>query len=206
MMNGLNNSSDEQIAEMVKCMSDNDINNLVKDMTSIETMLTDESNISLNDIEIHTDIQPGDLGYITYMHGVIYAEEYDYSESFEGYVAESVFDFINNYNDEKDHLWCAKHNGKIVGCAAIKSHGSRAQLRWFLVNSHYRKIGLGRTLLNKALDFAKEKQYETIYLDTTSDLQDAIRMYTKAGFKKVSEKANSTWRKDVTELELEMKL
>lgn len=206
IIDNLNNSSDEQIAQLIKPLEVFDIEHLVQNMMSIETILTNGANIKLNDITIRTDIRPGDIGYITYMHGCIYQEEYEYSTVFEGYVAESFFEFIHNYNAAKDRLWCAEHSGKIIGCIGIAGHGERAQLRWFLLDPHYRGIGLGKKLLQESLNFAKAKNYKSIYLDTTNDLNKAINMYTKAGFVKVSEKPNNSWREDLTELEFEMQL
>jgi len=205
-MDELNNSSDEQIVQIIKPLTEIDKNCLVQNMTSIETILTDSANIKLEDITIRTDIRPGDIGYITYMHGWIYGEEYGYSTAFEGYVAESFQKFLLNYNPDNDRLWCAEHNGNIIGCIGIVDHGERAQLRWFLINPHYRRIGLGKKLLQELLDFAEMKNYRSIYLDTTSDLDKAISMYTRVGFIKKLETANNSWREDLTELEFEMKL
>ncbi|WP_048569356.1 GNAT family N-acetyltransferase [Clostridium cylindrosporum] len=60
---------------------------------------------------------------------------------------ESLYKFLNNYSS----LY-AEHNGKIIGCIGIVGHGERAQLRWFLLDQHYRGIGLGRKLLQEAID------------------------------------------------------
>ncbi|EKQ56067.1 MULTISPECIES: helix-turn-helix domain-containing GNAT family N-acetyltransferase [unclassified Clostridium] len=205
-MEELNISSDEQIAQIIKPLTEIDKNCLVQNMTAIETILTNGANIKLEDITIRTDVRPGDLGYITHMHGWIYGEEYGYSTAFEGYVAESFHKFLLNYNPDNDRLWCAKHNGNIIGCIGIVGHGERAQLRWFLIDPHYRRIGLGKKLLQEALDFAKVKNYNSVYLDTTNDLDKAINMYKKAGFAKKSEKVNNSWREGLIELEFEMQL
>jgi DNA-binding MarR family transcriptional regulator/GNAT superfamily N-acetyltransferase len=205
-MYDLNNSSDEQIAQIIKPLAESDRKFLIQNMTSVETILTNSTNIKLEDVSICTEIRPGDIGYITYMHGWIYQEEYGYSTAFEGYVAESFYKFLINYNPEKDRLWCAEHNGKIIGCIGIVGCGESAQLRWFLIAPHYRGIGLGKKLLQEALDFVKEKNYKRVYLDTTNDLEKAINMYKKIGFVKKLEKPNNSWREDLTEFEFEMKL
>ena len=41
--------------------------------------------ISLDDISIRTELRPGDIGYVTYMHGTLYSEEYGYRIQFESY-------------------------------------------------------------------------------------------------------------------------
>lgn len=202
----LNRRSDEQIAEMIKPLSDAYKEELVRNMTAIETILTDGKEIKDTDISIRTEIKPGDAGYIIYMHGSTYREEYNYTTAFEAYVAESFFEFLLHYNPQKDRLWCAEHNGKIVGCIGIVGHEEKAQLRWFLIEPLYRGIGLGKKLLTHAIEFAKERGYKSIYLDTTSDLEKAVSLYQRAGFRKVSENPNNSWREGIMELELAMDL
>lgn len=160
-------------------------------MTSVAAVLTEGRQITPDDIELRTEIKSGDAGYITYLHGQLYKEEYGYSTTFEAYVAQSFYDFLLHYNQQKDRLWCAEHNGKIIGCIGVAAHGDRAQLRWFLVDTLYRHIGLGKKLLHATINFAKERGYKSIYLDTTSDLEKAIGLYMSAGFKKTGEKPNT---------------
>lgn len=198
--------SSKQIAGLIKPLTDSQKAELVKNMTSVAAVLTEGRQITPDNIELRTEIKSGDAGYITYLHGQLYKEEYGYSTTFEAYVAQSFYDFLLHYNQQKDRLWCAEHNGKIIGCIGVAAHGERAQLRWFLVDPLYRHIGLGKKLLHAAISFAKERGYKSIYLDTTSDLEKAIGLYTSAGFKKTGEKPNNSWSEGVTELEYAMDL
>jgi putative acetyltransferase len=45
-----------------------------------------------------------------------------------------------------------------------------------------RGMGLGRLLINKCLQFAKENGYENIYLETMPELKQALKTYEKFGF------------------------
>ena len=157
-----------------------------------------------NTISIREEIKPGDAGYITYMHGRLYALERGYSSAFEAYVAESFYRFLLHFDPEKDRLWCAESEGKIVGCIGIAQNGTRAQLRWFLLEPEVRHMGLGRELLSRALAFAKNAGYASVYLDTTSDLTEAISLYEKAGFREVGRKPNDSWKENTLELEYEL--
>lgn len=171
----------------------------------IENQMKDKKGNSYlvpDDIVITTDIAPGDLGYITYMHGKFYGEEYGYSAKFEGYIAQVVSRFLLSYNSSREHLWTARHNGKIIGSIAILDEKDHADLRWFLIDPGYRGFGLGSKLLNLAVDFAREKEYSSIHLVTTGDLTQAIKMYKEVGFQVINEYANDSWHPGLMEIEL----
>ncbi|MDF2888132.1 MAG: MarR family transcriptional regulator [Lacrimispora sp.] len=201
-----NGRSDQQIEKLVGALPEEEIKTLVRNMTSIETILTNGRNLRHEDIIIRDDVRPGDAGYLTYLHGWIYKKEYDYSVAFEGYVAESFYQFLIHYNPERDRLWCAEHQGEIVGCIGIVGHGERAQLRWFLLHPNYRGIGLGKQLFDQAMSFTRQKGFKKVYLETTNDLTRAIGMYTREGFVKTAEKENRAWRDDLIGLEYEMEI
>lgn len=46
-----------------------------------------------------------------------------------------------------------------------------------------RGMGLGRTLIQKVLDFAKEAGYRKVYIETMPELKKAMKVYEKFGFK-----------------------
>src|ERR671925_2410544 len=66
-------------------------------------------------IAIRSDVKSGDIGYITYLHGTLYAKEYQLDCTFEGYVAESLARFVLSFDAHKDRLWLAEMDGHIVG-------------------------------------------------------------------------------------------
>jgi putative acetyltransferase len=45
-----------------------------------------------------------------------------------------------------------------------------------------RGTGLGRTLIEKSLDFAREAGYKQVYLETMPELKQALKVYAKFGF------------------------
>jgi putative acetyltransferase len=45
-----------------------------------------------------------------------------------------------------------------------------------------RGMGLGKTLIEKSLDFAKEAGYKNVYLETMPELKQALNVYAKFGF------------------------
>ncbi|HKZ94474.1 MAG TPA: GNAT family N-acetyltransferase [Candidatus Bathyarchaeia archaeon] len=157
--------------------------------------------------EIRHHIEPGDIGYVTYLHGILYARECAYDQTFEAYVAVGLAEFVQSFSPDKDRIWLAATNGRIIGSIAIVGHSkTTAQLRWFLVHPDYRGLGIGKELLEDAIQFCKERKYKTIFLWTTSELKEAGHLYACFGFKKTEEKTRKIWGKRVTEERYELHL
>jgi len=149
---------------------------------------------------IRSSLRPGDLGYLTYLHGVLYAKDYEWDYTFEAYVAESLARFALCFDARKDGMWIAELDGQIVGSVGIVGDSnSEAQLRWFLVHPTQRGHGLGRILLNKAIRFCRDHGFKSVFLWTVSDLKAAAHLYQLAGFRKTEEKRHQVWGKTLTE-------
>jgi ribosomal protein S18 acetylase RimI-like enzyme len=74
-----------------------------------------------------------------------------------------------------------------------------AQLRWFLVHSDFRRLDIGKELLQNALRFCKEHRYKSLFLWTTSELSAVGHLYTSFGFRKTEERTHEIWGKRATE-------
>lgn len=152
-----------------------------------------------SDIALRTTLQPGDLGTIVYLHGVLYAQEYGFDPTFEAYVAEPLGRFVQSAT-ERERLWIAEQAGRLVGCAAIvTATPETAQLRWFLVDPCVRGQGLGTRLLQEAVAFAQACGYRDCILWTVSALTTAAKLYQAAGFHKVEVKPGHLWGVEVVE-------
>jgi ribosomal protein S18 acetylase RimI-like enzyme len=160
---------------------------------------------SLHDISIRTRLQPGDIGYITYLHGSLYKKEYDYEIPFEVYVAEGLCEFWHNYDPQKDGVWIAEHRERIVGFLLLMHRNDTAQLRYFIIDPAYRGIGLGKKLMDLYLEFLQKHRYTCSYLWTTSELPAAAHLYRKCGFKLVEEKPSTVFGKAVVEQKYELR-
>jgi ribosomal protein S18 acetylase RimI-like enzyme len=152
--------------------------------------------MTLSDITIRTTLRPGDIGYVTYRHGVLYHQEYDYGISFESYVAQGFYEFYQQYNTDVDRVWIAEHENKIVGFVLLMHRPENAaQLRYFLIEPEYRGIGLGKKLMELYMEFYKEKGYTSSYLLTTHELEEAASLYIRHGFKLTDEKPSTAFGK-----------
>ena len=150
-------------------------------------------------VTIRDILEPGDLGYMIYMHGKYYALEEGYSLEFEGYVARTFYEFTQQYNPEHDKVWLALYDGEIVASIAILRRSSEeAQLRWFLVHPAFRGTGIGKKLFEMALTYCKTR-FQRVYLMTADTQHKAIAMYKKAGFKLTSSVSADQWGKRLCE-------
>jgi ribosomal protein S18 acetylase RimI-like enzyme len=157
--------------------------------------------------KIRHHIKPGDMGYLTYLHGILYAKEYGYNQAFEAYVASILSKFVQSFNPKKDRIWLAEIKNQIIGSIIIIGHSRvKAQLRCFLVHPDYRGLGLGKELIKEALQFCKECKYKTVFLFTESELGAARHLYACAGFRKIGEKTHKNWGKRVTEEKYDLNL
>jgi N-acetylglutamate synthase-like GNAT family acetyltransferase len=145
-------------------------------------------------MHIRTEIRPGDIGYLIYLHGVLYAREYGLDRTFEGYVAAGLAEFAKSYDEHRDRLWLAEEGGKIVGSIAIVGQtDGTAQLRWFLVDHEQRGGGLGRRLLRDALEFCRDSKFTSVFLWTLGGLNTAAHLYTSAGFRLTEQNKHEIW-------------
>lgn len=157
------------------------------------------STVSLRDINIRTELRPGDMGYITYLHGVLYKREYDFGISFEAYVAKGLQEFYEQYDPATNRIWVCQHDEKIIGSLLLMNRGRAAQLRYFLILPDYRGIGLGNSLMEHYMEFLHSCGYESAYLWTTEELYAAAHLYKKYGFELAEEKASDAFGKSLRE-------
>lgn len=161
---------------------------------------------NLTDIGIRTELRPGDLGYIIYMHGRLYHKEQGYGLSFENYVATSLFEFYENYNSKKDRVWVCEHNDQIIGFLALMNRGESAQLRYFILKPAYRGIGLGNRLMNLYMNHLKKSGYTSSYLWTAHELDPAAHLYIKNGFSLTEEKESNRFGKPLMEQRYDLRI
>jgi len=67
-------------------------------------------NNRINEITIRTDLKPGDIGYVTFLHGILYSKEYSHGIEFESYVAAGLHEFFQQYNASNNRVWICEHN------------------------------------------------------------------------------------------------
>jgi GNAT superfamily N-acetyltransferase len=149
--------------------------------------------VMTNDITIRDDLRVGDLGRIIGLHGKVYDALPGYGLSFEAYVARTVAEYVLDAG-ANGRIWLAERGGQLLGCSAmILRDSDLGQLRWILVDSSARGIGLGKDLVSRALDYARENGCFRIFLETTDGLPESQSLYETLGFEVTSDVQEELW-------------
>ena len=163
--------------------------------------------ISFKDILIRTELVPGDLGYVIYLHGKLYKKEYNYGLHFESYVAAGIHEFYESIAKTRSRAWVCEKEGKMVGFLALMDRGDQAQLRYFILDPAARGAGLGKKLMELYMDYLRSAGFKRSYLLTTKELPAAAHIYTSHGFVlKEEHPIHHPFDKDVIEQRYELVL
>ena len=114
----------------------------------------------------------------------IILNEFDMNEDIEDI---KNFDY-NSYKNGGGNLWLAiDEEDNVIATSAIEvnSEKSEAKLVRVYLNKDYRGTGVATEMLNMAIDFAKNINFNRIILGTYKKLERAVRFYEKNGFKEI---------------------
>ena len=194
----LNTGSEEQAQSVLEGLAPSARMQLIDCMRTVEGILTETDRNRVPYI-----LRPhrvGDMGWIVHREGVGYAEQYGWDETFEALVARIVDQFVTNFDPVRERCWIAEIDGQSVGHIFLVKHPEEpdtAKLRLLFVEPSARGMGLGDALVKECVRFARTAGYKKVVLWTQSILVGAHRIYEKAGFRLVEEKAHRSFGKDL---------
>lgn len=195
----LNARSEQQAAQLLERLGAADRARLVGALEAVEQLLGDGSAPRTFVIR---SLRPGDLGWVVQRHGVLYAEEYGWDQTFEALVARIVAQYggdqYGGHDPRREAGWIAEADGVPVGCVfCMRQDDATAQLRLLLVEPSVRGHGLGARLVDECVRFARSAGYSAMMLWTNDVLAAARHIYVKAGFKLVEEEPHHSFGHDL---------
>ena len=81
----------------------------------------------------------------------------------------------------------ALRDGAAAGYMAVLSVGEIGAIQDLYVSASFRRLGLGRTLMNRALEIAARSLFKHVFICAAPDNEAAIALYHRCGFKKIGE-------------------
>ena len=193
----LDQGSQSQIEGLLAPMDNDTRQQLVSSMRKIQAIL--DRGKHDRDGVAYRDLRPGDLGWIAHRQAVLYHEEYGWDWTYEGLACEILGKFAANFNPEREAGWIAEHGGIVVGSIFLMQSEDPdvAKLRLLYVEPSARGLGIGRALVAKCVDRARELGYRQIKLWTNDVLISARRIYQAMGFQLVDEENHHSFGYDL---------
>ena len=99
------------------------------------------------------------------------------------------YTFILNQNN----IFILSHP-KPVGYLKARVNADEIEIISIVVDKKFRKIGIGKSLLNKLLNIALIKKIQNIFLEVSVENKIAINLYKKFNFIKVGKRKNYYFR------------
>ena len=178
----------EQVGELLDALPDQE--RLIAALQDVRDALEPRGDVALRDLE------PGDLGWMVERHGVLYAREYGWDESFEILVA----GIMGAFRPGTDRGWVATLDGRRAGCVLyVHQDAKTAKLRTLLVEPEARGHGIGARLVQAVIDHARERGHQELALWTNDVLAAARRIYERAGFTLTSQAPHHAFGHDLVE-------
>lgn len=144
---------------------------------------------------------------MVHRHGVVYAEEFGWDQTFEALVARIVADYGSQHDPKRETAWIVEVDGEPVGCVfCVSRNPNTAQLRILLVDPKGRGLGIGERLVTECIRFAKRAGYHKMMLWTNDVLTSARRIYEGAGFTLTAEGPHHSFGHDLVEQTWELDL
>ena len=112
-----------------------------------------------------------------------YADGLGVDLCFQGFDAE-LAGLPGDYAPPEGMLVIARVDGAAAGCvAAHRWDGGDCEMKRLYVRDAFRGSGCGGALVRRVLDWARERGYRRVVLDTLPSMASAQRMYERLGFR-----------------------
>lgn len=158
-----------------------------------------------------SEYPPGLIGTVSTLFGQTIAASHGVDWTLDAMIAEKQCEFFRRFDPSRDRVWIAIEEGRPRGALTIdgprpEKGRQAARLRFFILDASLRRRGLGRSMMDEAMRFCREKGYPRVFLTTLPGLDAAMRLYKLHGFAQVAESAEVFHGSHSVELTLEAHL
>ena len=103
-------------------------------------------------------------------------------------------------------IFFALEDDKVVGTAAMVHVKDKVfELSKMAVDINYQGLGIGRKLINRCIDFAKNKGTKEVFLITNDKLAPALGLYKSSGFELDEDYDDNRYERGNTKMKLLLK-
>jgi DNA-binding MarR family transcriptional regulator/GNAT superfamily N-acetyltransferase len=195
----LDQRSEELVGALLAKFDKTDRRRLVDAMATIRALLSPASVVGAGQsrtvLRAH---RPDDLDWMLARHAAIYGSEYGWGLQFRLLVAGIIADFRRSHDPARERCWIAERDGERAGSVMLVDAGDGvAKLRLLLVEPTVRGCGVGQSLVEECIRFAREVGYRKTTLWTHSILVAARKIYADAGFVRTAVKPHRDFGVDV---------
>ena len=126
---------------------------------------------------------PADTDWLVEQHGVNYARDEGFDDTFGPLVASILADFNAGHDESCERGWIAEQDGMRLGSIfCVRQTADTAKLRLFLLTPDARGKGLGKRLLALCMGFAQSTGYTGMQLWTHESHAAACALYVATGW------------------------
>ena len=131
------------------------------------------------------------MGLIAARQSMLYAQSHGWGRGLEITEGEATTNFLRNFKPGREQCWIAEIDGLLAGSVFLTDEGDGtarlARLRpgtrvLVYVEPFARRRGIGETLVETCIGFARETGYARLTLWTHTVLESARRIYARHGF------------------------
>jgi GNAT superfamily N-acetyltransferase len=115
-----------------------------------------------------------------------YAIVVEYYEALRVVARETPGEFRKEYFSRDSGVWLGWVGSDLAGCIALREmrKPDAAEIKRMYVREAYRGLGIAQKLLAEAECFASGIGYRRIFLDSTDEMQAAVRLYERNGYQR----------------------
>lgn len=129
-------------------------------------------------------------------------EKYFYIEEYDRKVLGNPQKFIL---DKGGYIFFATINNKAVGTVALIKRGNGVyELSKMAVTQVHQGMRIGQKLMYYTINFAGINGFKTLFLESNTILEPAIRLYKKVGFKETPKSKDSPYERSNIRMELKL--